>query len=170
MSDTSKIGARLKKERKARGITIKELAEEIEAESGEEISESTISMWENGKRRIYSDQLYYVCKALRISPMTLFGDGSLASEIDKRLQDEVLMLPKDEKEIFYYLFYKWDGNPRALVKFLGLYMSLPKKLRLDIAGMGVTMYHIGKDANQLDKSAPPVDIKYIDEAWDKLLK
>lgn len=165
------IGENLRRERTARGITIKQLSEMIEANGGGYVSESQISLWENGKRRIYADQLKYICKSLRMSPIPLLGCDTENNDLKiKRLQDEVVLLPEDELEIFYHLFYKWNGNPRAMVKFIGLYMSLPRELRLDIAGMGITMYKIGAKSDQLDHSAPKVDFDYIDTAWEKLLK
>lgn len=131
-------------------------------------SESQISQWESESRRIYANQLRDLCYGLKVSPYRLLGIDYEGEE-DEVLHDIIRCIPEDEKEIYRYMYCEWNGNPRALTKFLAMYMALPPSLRQDVAGMGISMYKIAVDKDVVVKGSPEVDYRYIDKMWDKIL-
>lgn len=167
MSDISKgIGENIKRLRKAKHITQRELADMYSERTGVAISANMISMWENGQRRLFADQVYYICRCLEITP-------TMVSPVPHDLDDSFVVrdidfLKPQERRILTYMFNIWDGDPKAMIHFIGLYMSLPRQLRQDIAGMGLHMYQLGVRDHRLAGNAPEFDVKYLEEATEML--
>lgn len=168
MNDFDKsIGAAIRNHRQNRGLTQKELVAKYELVCGQPLTVAQLSMWENGKVSMYAEQAYNMCKALNCSPMSLVDDKASGPKVE-RIQKEVTALPEEIVNIFYYAVTKWYGNTKALWKFVGLYLALPQKLRQTIAEIGCIMYKAGKETGQISKSAPPVDIAYIEQETRRL--
>ena len=73
-SDESKsIGARIGKARESKGMTQQVLSEKIEKLKGEKLSRSLVTKWENGRRRIDSEDIVMLCKILDCSAGYLLG-------------------------------------------------------------------------------------------------
>lgn len=66
-------GARLRALRKGRGLTMAELAEELNKISESVISKSTISMWENGNREPMLSSIKLLASFFSVSPAYLMG-------------------------------------------------------------------------------------------------
>lgn len=162
------IGKRIREIRKEQNMTIRQLADAISEKSGESYSESMISMWESGKRRIYADQLWYICRVLKTNPTHMFP-VPIEHDVESTI-DEVKSFREEEYNIFLYMLTSWNGNVNALIQFIGLYMSLPKQLRQDIAGMGIHMYELGLKEHKVVKDAPKIDFDYLKDTTDKLWK
>lgn len=158
------VGERIKIFRKQAKMTQKEVADKYAILSGEYVSANMISMWEHGKRKIYAYQYYYLCNVLGRPSIPISMEGYKHIE----LEYDIKQLSSEELNILKYVFNHWDGNTHALIQFIGLYASLPKKLRQDIAGMGCHMYKIGLREHKLVENAPDIDFDYIEEQTSNL--
>lgn len=160
------IGNNLRTMRELRKMSIKQLAHEASALSDTTISATMISYWENGKRRIYADQLEILCRALDCSPTNILP--SFSGKSDSKALERYSSLPDDEREIIKHCASTWKGNSRALVYFMGLYMTLDLFFRKDLAEYGIWKYEEAVRKGHLDPSAPPIPIDYIREQADKI--
>ena len=163
----NEIGKRIRTIRKSRGLTQNELANKYTEVSEIPISANMISMWESGDRRIYADQLYYLCTIFERNPTVLYPHPNVNGKL---LADEVEAFMSQDFNILRYVITKWNGNVKALFQFIALYVSLPKQLRQDIAGMGVSMYELGIKDDKLLDDAPNVDLEYLKEETERLWK
>ncbi|MDO4197807.1 MAG: helix-turn-helix transcriptional regulator [Erysipelotrichaceae bacterium] len=157
----------LRKVRSARGITLSELSDRL-LKLDFSMSPQTLSQIENGKRRLYADQVFYICNALECSPANIYPQVS--KKISEHVEAAVSSTNEDNMKILSYALTGWHGNTNALWKFMGLYISLPIKLRAAVAGMGVSAYEYAKLTRQIDKKAPEVDIEYIAKEYRRLLE
>lgn len=168
-NDVSKtIGVNINRIRTARHLTLKQLSVKLN-KLGYDITPQQLSAIENGKTRPYADQIVYLASALECS----FGNILTRPEvmdINSAVYNTITSAPEDVKEILFYILSDWTGNSTALWKFVGLYATLPPKIRSMISGMGIAVYNFAKYSKQLDSSAPPVDIAYIIKEYDKLDK
>lgn len=169
MSDFNKIvGNGIKKVRKARGLTQSELADKYNDVCGEVITANMISMWENGKRNIYAEQLYNICRVLGCTP-TFINPKPYGFRKDMFL-GEVMHLNDELYDILLYAFWVWQGDVTALIKFMGLYMSIPQTYRREISWNGLIIYKVAESNGAVDKTAPKVDLDYIEKACELLEK
>lgn len=162
----NEIGGNLQRIRIARGLTLDNVCQELE-EFDCKMSPPMLSKIENGKQRIYADQLIYLCKVYGTS---LSGvSASDKNDIDDAIANAIKTEPIDIKRTVLWCITEWHGNTTALWKFLGLYVSMPPRIRHMIAGMGISTYNYAKQTNQVNKSAPSVDIVYLTKEYRRLL-
>ena len=164
--EENQIGKQIRKIRKERGYTLKQLVDRYIAVGGDVISDNMICMWESGKRRIYADQVFYLCKALHCTPTFLYPNPNENENYE--LADEVRCFNPHAVEIWRYILRTWDGNVQALMEFMGLYACLPKKVRQDVAGLGCHLYNLSENEKLLDKKAPRINIDYVQNETDRL--
>lgn len=73
MNDVNyELGFNIRRIRKARRIRQIDFADRYCELTGESLSPTMVSMWENGKRRIYADQLWIIASVLSVDPKMLF--------------------------------------------------------------------------------------------------
>lgn len=159
------IGTNLHKIRLARGLTLDYVSQKM-YENDCNMSTSMLSKIENNRQRIYADQLIILCKIYECS---LSNVSCQENDIDIAIANSIQTEPMEVKKIVHFCLTKWSGNTTALWKFLGLYISMPPRIRQMIAGMGISTYNYAKQTKQIDSSAPPVDITYITKEYKKLL-
>lgn len=159
-SDISiQIGKNIRFFRKVKGLTLRQLADAVAASSGLTLSGTTVGYWERGQKTISAMQLHYVALALDVQEQTLFDLGGFNQVEEKGNFAGMLN---------YAL--NWKGNKKALVQFVKLYMTLQKRDRADIAGVGISIYHQAEKARRIDCEAPEIDISYLESEWAKLIK
>lgn len=159
-SDISiQIGKNIRFFRKVKGLTLRQLADAVSEMSGLPVSGTTVGYWERGEKNISALHLHFAAVALDIKEQTLFDLGGFSGA--EKQGHFVNMLN-------YAL--QWQGNRKALVAFVKLYMTLQKRDRADIVGMGISIYHRAKKAHRLDSEAPEIDISYLESEWAKLIR
>ena len=160
------IGHNINRIRASNNMTLQEVSNAL-TDLGFPMSVQTLSQLENNKRKLSGEQLYYICQALGCTPMHIIPNPNFNK--NKIISDAVMSLSNDGKNIIEYCVTSWHGNSKALLKFVGLYISLPPQLRNLISGMGVSTYNYAQKTGQINSSAPAVDIVYITEQYKKLL-
>ncbi|WP_425755251.1 helix-turn-helix domain-containing protein [Ihubacter sp. rT4E-8] len=104
MSDINKtVGARIRYYRKARGITIVDLASRMH------ISKSAISKYECGQVAITLEQIVSIANTLELDPFLLLSDSFLPESHEIFKQDPPIL---DESFIKYYM-YGFTGHEKA---------------------------------------------------------
>lgn len=161
------IGIRMNKTRTSRNITLQELSDRL-TDMGHPMSVQTLSKIENNQRRAYADQLYYICLAMDCSLGNIMPMPTAKSDLDHTMMAIIKSIPSDIKTSIIHILTRWTGNTTALFRFVGLYCALPTNLRKMIAEMGISVYNYAKMSNQIDSSAPPVNIVYITKETKKL--
>lgn len=94
------VGGKIKELRKRRGLTTTELAKRIN------VSQSTISLYENGKREPDFKTITKIANALNVQPVIFFGDFNEDEEVldletllrSRKLTWGPEVLDEDEKE------------------------------------------------------------------------
>jgi transcriptional regulator with XRE-family HTH domain len=148
-------------------MTLKDLANAL-SDYGIEVSEKTVSAWESGRNQISAEKLFYVTRALGCTVQSIYAVDIV--DPDARLLQELCALSDKERAILMYAATQWQGDTHALIEFVALYMSLNKKTRFDIAGMGVHQFSKAHAAGELVPGVPEVDIDMIEQKWLRLLK
>lgn len=174
MDYAKKVGRNIRAIRISKRMSIGKLADNISALGGKPVSGAAVQAWELGKNEIKASQLHYCALALGVTEQKLFtyeDDSSFISSPGyDRFIEEADALPQAEKDTMIYALTKWSGNVHALLQFNSLYMNMDKHYRADIAGMGVFMYKKAKAEGHLVDESAPIDINYIEEEWEKLMK
>lgn len=99
------VANNLKKHRQGKGLTQKQLAEEINLRLGTNLKHNTISSWENGTNSIDTTILKTVCDILEIDINTIYG----VQEIDKpttiaaHLPEGVELTEEEEEQLDDYI-------------------------------------------------------------------
>lgn len=162
------LGRNIREIRNLRNLSLPEVSQIIVDKCGMDVSANLLGMWERGERRIPVEYLDCICKALECTPNLLCpGFNAVPSD---RIMQEFAALPDDEKEILEFAATQWDGNTHALIHFSNLYMALPRHWREDIAYIGLSIFEKACAKGDVDLSAPPVNLQYIEEQWQALKK
>lgn len=86
------IGKRIRKYRKERGISQKELAEQIDVSNG------CVSNWEQGLNRPDADILAKLCCALHVSPSLLLGIRLSEDELSDK-ERKIILAYREKKDL-----------------------------------------------------------------------
>ena len=162
------IGRRLKTIRQIRGYTQLYVAEQYERITGSPTTQTTVSCWESGDRRIYADQLYALSQIYKVTPMSLLTDDT--GECEPRLVTEIDNLDRRHKETLLFAATEWDGDSSALIENTRVYMSLPKFRRRRIVEYELYEYFDAYRLGELLPNTPAPDTTYIRKKADELRK
>lgn len=99
------IGDRIKEARKAKGMTQRQLADEIHAKH------NSVSNWENNQNKPDPDTIELICGVLNVSPSWLMG---YAEERTKRLIAYAAKITGDKKLMEYYNNLNEAGKEEAI--------------------------------------------------------
>ena len=164
MSDFfSELGTNIRKFRKLRSLSTRELADII-CGLGYETNGAQIGAWERGERSVSAEQLYYISMALRCSTTSLLPEYE-ATYDSNRVLAEYHKLPQDEQDILRYMLMFWGGDTHALIQFCGLYMAMPPADRAEVAAMGVIQYEKSEAKGNIDRSVPPASHDFVESRW-----
>lgn len=174
-SELSKqIGLNIRKIRKRRGLTMSQVADRYSIISGTAISSGLIGSWERSERRIFADQAFWLAKALQCHVAKIYDmpveDPAEDDEMLDRINVDVRSLPPEEQKILLMAAESWNGNTLALIQCVGLYMSLGKADRSDISFILLHLYRKALEEGRLVKDAPEVNVAFIEQQWNRLLK
>lgn len=172
MSITEKqIGENIRRIRKLKGLTIEQLADKYSEVSGVPISSGTVGAWERAEKRISAMQLYYTAMALECPVERLYDQpGSVTDSKLERIFSEYRSLSPEDQSILYIAAEKWQGNTKALIHSVGMYMSMTRKDRAEVAFLCLHQYGKAKEAGRLVPDAPDVDAELIEKEWIRLVK
>jgi len=162
----SALGRRVRARRKALGLTMSDVAERMSVEAGSPVSATQIGQWERGERTMSAEQVFLLSRALGCTACLLMDDSP--EHLLDRIRSAYGGLNRQEQEIIQYVIRDWDGDQHALLQFVGLYASLPREIRYDIAAMGVHQIHQAEQYG-IQTSGPDIDIESLSEAADRLL-
>lgn len=165
------IGMNIRQIRKARGLTIEEVANKYAAVSGEAISSGLIGAWERNEKRISASQVYFISRSLECSIERLYEQPDADQKtMLERIFSEYRSLSKNDQSILFMACDRWKGNTAALIQSVGMYMSMIRKDRAEVAFMCLHQYEKAREAGRLIPDAPEVDPEFIEQEWFKLLK
>lgn len=156
---TLQLGKNIRFFRKVKGYTLKDLADKLSDMTGQSVSGTAIGFWERGEKNLTAVQLHYLSVILGVKEQSLYDLGGFNAVEDIGSFNDML-----------HYAAAWNGNRKALVQLVRLYMCLAKKDRADIAGMGIHMYQNAKSLGRLEKNAPEIDITYLEDEWLKLMR
>lgn len=151
------ISETLKKKRKEKGLTQKQLAELIG------VSDNIVRNWENDKTQIPTDYLMPLCRVFRCSPVAFLNMDRKSYEwycnsfrAVEGLTDFAVSNP-DLMDMILYMVNKWDGNFGMLVLMAYYYCNLTDSERLNISYIiGLMFKH---KYNYIDRS-PLQEVAY----------
>lgn len=168
----STIGKNIREIRKIRKLTIAELADRISELGGDSVSGGLVGAWERGERKIFAYQIPFIAEALGITITELYGSKPKSENVEAILQDlfqDIHDLGPEEIEILYNVARVFNGNKYPLIHLVGMYVSLNRKERAEIAMMGIHMYEKGIREGSISPDAPRVNLDLIEREWRKLL-
>ena len=142
-----------------------EVALKYEELTGKRWSQTQISAWENGTRRIYADQLYTLAEIYHCTPCALLCDTKHSIN---RLVADIESLPHRHKETMLYATVDWPGDTMALVENLRVYMRMPPECRRRCIEYELYEYEQAYIRGELNLSAPTPDVNYIRERCDSI--
>ena len=165
---SAELGHNIVIHRHKHAMTQQELADKVSGILGYTVSVKQIGQYERGTRDATEPVLLALAEALHCSMATLFFGNVIepADSIDRRLFREIMLLPKDAKDILLYGFTRWPGDSLALVYAVGAYMIVARSQdRADIAGMCLHVCQRAMAEGLTQPDAPVFETRYVDEAW-----
>lgn len=165
MTNMQVIADRLKAYRRVRGMSQIEVAMKYADLTGKTISQTQISTWENGSRRIYADQLHTLAKIYNCTPYDLMDDKKHSVD---RLHSHIEVLPSRHKETMQYAAVNWPGDTMALIENLRVYMQMPPEYRRRCIEYELYEYEQARIRGELYREAPDPDVEYIRERCDRI--
>lgn len=105
------VANNLKKYRQKKGLTQKQLAEEINSIMGTKFKHNTISSWENGTNSIDTTVLKAICDILEIDINTIYGI-SKPNTIAAHLPEGVELTEEEQKELEDYIQFLLSKRKR----------------------------------------------------------
>lgn len=130
----------LRKKRKEKGLTQKELAQAVG------VSESIIRNWENGITSIHTEYLWSLCRVFRCSPTAfIFLDHKSFNwyvdnyDLHNGIEDFAVANP-DLMNMVLWMVNEWDGNFGMLTLMAYYYCNLSKYERSHISYITGAMY------------------------------
>lgn len=145
----------IKEKRQTSGMRLIDVCAEYELITGTPITENAIHMWETGKRHLTVENLLVLAQIYGCSPAVLLDEPCMHRDED--ILADFSALPDNEKIILRYMLRDWDGDPHALINYIGAYMSMDEHNRLRMSRYGIKVIDSQK-----------ADLPYVDE--DKLHK
>lgn len=99
------VADNLKKYRRKKGMTQKELADEINKNLGTNFKHNTISSWENGTNSIDTTILKLICDILEIDLNTIYGVNEVKkpTTIAAHLPEGVELTEEEQKDLDDYI-------------------------------------------------------------------
>lgn len=130
----------LRKKRKEKGLTQKELAQLVG------VSESIIRNWENGITSIPTEYLWSLCRVFRCSPTAFiyldhksFNWYAENYDLHNGIEDFAVANP-DLMDMVLWMVNEWDGNFEMLTLMAYYYCNLSKSERSHISYITGAMY------------------------------
>ena len=121
------LGENLQNLRNLRNLTVTELSEIIPA------TPDDIRKYERGERLISIERMFSVAVALNCSVQNIIEGLDPRSKNIKKPTSEIKMMDEQEHRIMYHMATTWNGDRKALIILVGVYMALPPKRRREIA-------------------------------------
>lgn len=99
------VADNLKKYRREKGMTQKELADEVNKNLGTNFKHNTISSWENGTNSIDTTILKLICDILEIDINTIYGvsETKKPTTIAAHLPEGVELTEEEQKQLDDYI-------------------------------------------------------------------
>lgn len=165
MSDIN-IGYNIRTARIERQLTLQEVADKMIEHGAEDVNGCKVGAWERNERPVTAQNLLYLSMALGVSVYYLYY-GDVISDTTKRLLRQIISRSEREKETLLFSAAQWDGNSHALIEWVRMYMSIPRKYRSDVAGLAINQYRHLLHENII-KPQIDVDIKMLQEELNKI--
>ena len=105
-SITARVGASIREARRARGMTLAQLAQAIHK------SRASVSKYENGEITLDVQTLYEIGRALHVPPAQLLGDGGQEEAPPRPIAGSAGQSPFFQADRLYFYFY--DGRYQRL--------------------------------------------------------
>lgn len=170
------MGANLKAVRRARGLSVSVLLDELRRQ-GVVVSKSTYYAWEEGDRTIPHKYILPLCMVLHVTIDFLYvlhnDSPALADKVEniKSIEAFLRNLDEDTCRMLIELARHWDGDLRAALIMLGVYSAQPVEMRRDIANLCLHNYLCAVRDGDADRSLSGLlDIDYCETALTRINK
>lgn len=157
----------LKHIRKIRSLSQAEVCAEFELRTGRHLSDSTLSAWENGQRRVFADDLVVLREIYGISLDVLCGRVGLDEHSD--LFPSFAALPENEKSIINHLFNSWMGDTHGLINLMAMYMIFPEDVRGELLLYLITRFEEEKAKGNINSDLR-IDSDLVVAGLENLMK
>lgn len=163
----SRIAKNLKDMRYIRGYTLREVCAMYSECSGEALSPSALSAWENGDRSPHRFSVDILADVYECSVDVLLG--RICGKRDEDILADFSALDPGAQSIVRFLARSWSGDLPALINACGCYAAMPENYRGDVSLYWITKYQEAKDRGLL-LSDVSVDDSYLSAALDTLIR
>ena len=141
-------------------------------------SRARYGYWERGENTIPHTYVAAISKILDIRIELLYywhlRDTPFYTDRIKRLtsmSDTIAEMDTPEQEILSYIFHEWEGSLKALVQWVGMYVSITSKtLREGWAGAGLMVYEDAVNRGLIDPKAPKADVAFVEKVCMQMSK
>lgn len=159
MDINAEIGINIRTIRKRNGMTLTELADKLAKVSEIVVTSAALGRWERGEVILQAATVYYLAKALDCELYDLMPHDE--TTLDAQMISMLNKMSNREKQTIIYAARRWDGDSRALMEFVRMYVSIPRDHRCDVSGLAINQVtHMVKDENiELDLD---VDLSMLD--------